>query len=103
METIRIDVGVYTALSIDLSGFDFTGIEKVIWTVKNFADDSEPVLIRREYTESKVYNEIIMPEESRLLKGEPVYDFIQVMIDGSCYKVGDNGRIVLSKGVGECP
>lgn len=29
MSNIRIDVGVYTALDVDLSGFDFTGVKRL--------------------------------------------------------------------------
>lgn len=100
MQQIRIDVGVYTALEIDLSGFDFTGVEKLVMTAKNSPVETAEVLFEREYTEAKVYTEFITPEESRKIVNGAVYDFNKVLIDGKRLKMGDNGKIELRKGCG---
>lgn len=100
MQQIRIDVGVYTALEIDLTGFDFTGVEKLIMTAKNSPVETSAVVFEREYTEAKVYTEYITPEESMLLVDGAVYDFNKVLIDGKRLKMGDNGKIELRKGCG---
>ena len=100
MQQIRIDVGVYTALEIDLSGFDFTGIEKLIMTVKNSPVETSAVLFEREFAEPKVYTEYITPEESLKLVHGALYDFNKVLVDGKRLKLGDNGKIELRKGCG---
>lgn len=102
MDTITIDVGVYTALEVDLTEFDFTGISKVIMTVKNLTSLDTPTIFTREFTEPKVYRVVVSPEESaKLIKGA-VYDFNKVLVDGKTYKNGDNGKIELRKGCGKC-
>lgn len=101
MQQIRIDVGVYTALEIDLSGFDFTGIKKLILTAKNSPLETSAVLFEREYTEAKVYTEYITPEESKKLVNGAVYDFVKELTDGKRLKMGDNGKIELRKGCGQ--
>lgn len=65
MSSIRIDVGVYTALDVDLSGFNFTGVKKVVLTVKN--KNSEEVLILREFTAPAVHTVTVTPQESTSL------------------------------------
>jgi hypothetical protein len=100
MQQIRIDVGVYTALEIDLSGFDFTGIKKLIMTAKNIPVETSETLFVREFTEAKVYNEFITPEESEKIVDGAVYDFVKELADGKRMKVGDNGKIELRKGCG---
>lgn len=102
MDYIRVDVGVHTAIRVDLTEFDFTGITKLIMTVKNSLNSGAPVLFEREFNEPKVYNEIITPQESLLLKTTAVYDFDKVMSDGKRYKMGDNGKIELRFGCGQC-
>ncbi len=101
MQPIRIDVGVYTALEIDLSGFDFTGIKKLIMTAKNRPEKTAKVLFEREYTEAKVYVEYITPEESEKIVDGAVYDFVKELADGKRLKVGDNGKIELRRGCGQ--
>lgn len=103
MDMIRIDAGVHTALLVDLTEFDFTDVEKVILTIKNSTEVNAPALIEREFTEPKIYNEIITPQESLLLCRTAVYDFNKVLTDGTRYKVGDNGKIDLRDGCGTCP
>ena len=101
MDKITIDVGVYTALETDLTGFDFTGITKVILTIKNAPSPQSPVLFEQEFAEPKVYNVVIPPEVSLRLTDQAVYDFVKVLTDGKTYKNGDNGIIELRKGVGD--
>ena len=101
MQQIRIDVGVYTALEIDLSGFDFTGVTKLIMTAKNRPEKAAKVLFEREFTEAKVYTEFITPEESEKVVDGAVYDFVMELVDGKRMKVGDNGKIELRRGCGQ--
>ena len=98
MSSIRIDIGVYTALNVDLSGFDFNGIEKVVLTVKN--KYSQNALIVREFTEPGVKTITITPEESTLLDSGAQYDFNIITTDGKRYKNGENVSIMLRRGVG---
>ena len=102
MDEIRVDVGVNTALEVDLSGFDFTGIEKLILTVKNGLAPSSEVVIERDFREPKLYSVNITPEESRQLNACASYDFNKVLVDGRRYKMGANGKVVLRWGCGQC-
>lgn len=102
MKEIRIDVGVCTALDVNLAEVDFAGIEKIIFTVKNFASFKAEAIIEREFTEQKVHKVIIQPEESIKLTDGAVYDFNKVLTDGTRHKMTENGRVVLRKGVGDC-
>lgn len=102
MKDIRIDVGVCTVLNINLADVDFTGIEKVIFTVKNFASFKAEAIIERELTERKVHEVIIKPEESIKLTDGAVYDFNKVLADGTRQKMTENGKVILRRGVGDC-
>lgn len=102
MQDIRIDIGVCTALSINLSDVNFTGIKEVIFTVKNFADINSPVIIERRFIEPKVHEIIITPEESIKLRPNAQYDFDAVLADGRRVKLTDNGGVILRRGVGDC-
>ena len=102
MKDIRVDVGVHTVLSVNLTEFDFTGVDKVIFTVKNDATYKSEVIIEREFTEAKKYDVTIKPEESILLKHDAVYDFNAVYIDGTRHKVTNNGKVILRMSVGDC-
>jgi hypothetical protein len=102
MKDIRIDVGVCTSLSINLADVDWTGIKKVIFTVKNSASYKAAAIIEREFTEAKVHEVIIKPEESIQLIDSAVYDFNSVLTNGTRQKMTDNGKVVLRKGVGDC-
>lgn len=102
MDTIRIDVGVNTNLAVDLTEFDFTGIRKVILTIKNVASVNSPEIIEREFAEAGMYQVNILPEESVRLRTGAQYDFCKVMQDGKIYKLTENGKIELRQGVGDC-
>lgn len=102
MKDIRIDVGLCTSLDIDLSSIDFTGIEAVIFTVKNYPNPEAPEIIERLFTEPGVHKMVITPEESLALKTTAEYDFCMQLADGTRFKLTDNGRIVLRKAVGDC-
>nr|DAL39410.1 MAG TPA_asm: hypothetical protein [Caudoviricetes sp.] len=97
-EKLRVDVGVWTAVEIDLTDFDFFGIEKVVWTVKNKFGDA-PVILR-EFTKAGDYTVTITPEESLKLKNGALYDFSVITADGERYKNGDTGQITLRRSVG---
>lgn len=98
MNNIQIDVGVYTSLDVDLTEFDFTGIDRVLLTIKN--GNSSGVLILREFTEPGIHTVTVTPKESMSLACGAVYDFNIVTSDGKRYKNGDNGSVILRKGVG---
>lgn len=102
MKQITIDVGVCTPLEIDLSEYDFTGVEKVIFTVKNCCSPDSEEIIVREFTEPGIHTAMVSPQESLLLKPEAKYDFCQVTSDGHTIKVTNNGKIALRKAVGDC-
>ena len=102
MKKIRIDIGVYTALDIDLSTVDFTGIKEIIFTVKNYPTPEAPEIIERKFTEPGVHEIVITPEESLALKTTAEYDVCAVLVDGKMLKLTDNGKIELRKAVGDC-
>ena len=100
METIYIDYGLHTAVTIDLSEFDFEGVEKVVLTAKKYVGNSLVTILVREYTIANSYIEVITPEESKLFDGDVYYDFIAFMESGQVYRASDVGKMVLRKGVG---
>lgn len=102
MKDIKIDIGVCTALDINLSDVDFTGIEKVVFTVKNYPIPNAPEIIERVFTEPGVHEIVITPEESLALKATAEYDFGIVRADGKRFKLTDNGKVVLRQAVGDC-
>lgn len=102
MENIRIDLGVCTPLSVDLTDYDFNGIAKLILTVKNKPDVKAPAIIEREFTTPELHRIIITAEESLKLCPHAVYDFDKVLTDGKRYKASDNGRVILREAVGDC-
>lgn len=99
METIEINVGVYTPLKIDFTDYDFTGVDKVILTIKNYVGGEE--IITREFDAKKEYNILITPEESKQLTGSPVYDFTKITMDGKTYKETEISNVILKNVVGE--
>ena len=102
MKDIRIDIGICTALDIDLSSVDFTGIKGVVFTVKNYPDPNAPEIIERTFTEQGIHKVVISPEESLQLKTTAEYDFCMVLENGDRFKLTDNGKVVLRKAVGDC-
>lgn len=99
MNVIRIDVGVHTILHVNLTDVDFTDIERIVFTIKN---KNEPnVIVEKVFTESGFYEVIIIPSESLKLKEGALFDFNQILKDGTRYKISDTGKIILMKGVGE--
>lgn len=100
METIYIDYGLHTAVTIDLSEFDFTGVDKVVLTAKKYVGNSLVTILVREYTSADTYVEVITPQESKLFGGDVYYDFIAFMGSGQVYRASDVGRMELRKGVG---
>lgn len=100
MDSICIDIGVYTSLEIDLSEFDFSGVEKLVMTGKNtFSND---VVFEREFRTAEIHVVTITPQESVRLAQNCEYDFNVVTQDGKQYKATENGAIVLREGCGRC-
>lgn len=102
MQNITIDVGVCTALSVNLSNVDFSSISKVIFTVKNFASATSPPIIERIFTGPQIHEIIITPEESLKLLTGAEYDFDMLLKNGTRLKMTDNGKVILRRGVGDC-
>lgn len=100
MKTIYIDYGLYTPITIDLSEFDFTDVDKVVLTAKTYIGNRLTTILLREYKTAEVHVETITPLESKLFKGDVSYDFIAYMKSGEVYKVSEVGKMVLRKGVG---
>lgn len=101
MDSIRVDVGVYTPLEVDLTDFDFTGVSEVVLTFKNKITDPSP-LFERSFTASGKHTVMISPEESRQLTSTAQFDFDVITISGLRLKNGPNGQIALRRGVGQC-
>lgn len=101
MNAIRIDVGVHTILHVNLTDVDFTDIEKIIFTIKNSNDSKAPVIVEKTFTESGFYEVIITPSESLKMKEGALFDFNQILKDGTRYKISNTGKIILRKGVGK--
>ena len=100
METIYIDYCLYTPITVDLSEFDFNGVDKLVLTAKKYVFNSLTTIMVREYTEANIYTEVITPEESKLFSGNVYYDFIAFMTSGEVYRASDVGKMELRKGVG---
>ena len=100
METIYIDYGLHTPITIDLSEFDFEGVEKVVLTAKKYVGNSFITVLVKEFVSPQTYIEIITPEESKLFSGDVRYDFIAFMSLGQVFRVSDVGKMILRKGVG---
>lgn len=98
MNDINIDYNVYTPISVNLTSFDFTGISKVVMTIKN-KPSSDPVLVW-EFTESQVYIMDVTPEQSKLIHTTAEYDIDIITTGGKRYKNADNGKIHLRFGCG---
>ena len=103
METLVIDYGVYTTLEFDFTEFDFTGIKEVVWTVKKRPNPNDKVLFSRSFTQPNVYLVKITPEESKLLDDKcNYYDYMVINDHDECSKNGENGEIIVRRGVGQC-
>lgn len=100
MENIRIDVSVFTVLEVDLREFDFTGVSKVVLTIRNMLA-CKPVCTREFFTPT-IHTVMISPEESEKMRMDAEYDFSIVTTDGKCLKNDDNGKIELRWGAGTC-
>ena len=94
MQDITIDIGVCTALTVNLSDVDFSNISEVIFTVKNFASATSPPIIERIFTEPQIHEIIITPEESMKLFAGAEYDFDMVLKNGTRLKMTDNGKVI---------
>ena len=101
MQNIRVDIGVCTALDVDLSTVDFTGIKEVVFTIKNYPTPEAPEIVERRFTEPRVHDVVITPEESLALTITAEYDFTMILTDGKKFKMTDNGKVTLRKAVGD--
>lgn len=100
MEEIVLYENVYTGLTFYLGNFDFTGIQKVIFTIRNsLKESSEPIIIK-EFTESKNHNILITPEETNKIINNAYYDFNEILDDGSRLKILETGRVIKKPSVG---
>ena len=100
MESIRIDVGVYTNLEIDFTEFDWTGIAKVLFLIKNYKSPNVEAVVTREFTQAEGILHIeITPEESMRIKEQAEYGFMVILNNGKSYKNGDDGKVILKRGV----
>lgn len=99
MEPIRIDVGVYTPLQVDLREFDFTGIQTVRLTMKN--KYSVETVLQRDFLSASLHDIVITPAESLLLREDAEYDFCIITDGGQEYKNGGNGAVRLRYGCGK--
>ena len=100
METIYIDYGLHTPITVNLSEFDFSDVDKLVLTAKKYTGNSLTTIMVREYRETNTYVEVITPEESKLFGGTVYYDFIAFMKSGEVYRASDVGKMILRKGVG---
>lgn len=101
MDKIRIDVGVDTILQVDLTGVNFEGVDKVVFTVKNYLSVQEAPIIEREFTTPEIHEMIVSAEESVALLESAEYDFQKVLKSGKRVKISDNGQIELRRSVGD--
>lgn len=102
MGNITIDMNLYTAITVDLTDFDFRGITKVVMNFKNKPLYKGEPLFSRTFLTAEKHNVIITPEESLMLEEGAEYDIVKVLGDNTCYKVGENGTITLRWGCGKC-
>ena len=100
METIYIDYGLHTPITVDLSEFNFDDVDKLVLTAKKYIGNTLTTIMVREYRETNTYVEVITPEESKLFGGNVFYDFIAFMKSGEVYRASDVGEMILRKGVG---
>ena len=99
MQELTVDVGVYTPISVDLSGFDANGVERVLLTMKNDLAPQTPVAVQRALTGTDVV--LITPEESLRLKDGARFDLTAQRTDGRLYRLGATGAVRLRRGVGQ--
>ena len=100
METIYIDYLLHTPITIDLSEFNFEGVQKLVLTAKKYVGNVLTTVLVKEYTSAGIYVDVISPEESKLFSGNVYYDFIAFMQSGEVYRASDVGEMRLRKGVG---
>lgn len=107
MNPMIVDVGVYTGVSFDISGLDWTGVASLILTVKNAPLPGAPEIIEREFTAAEysgaeIVQVIVSPDESLKLREGAVFDFCKKTEAGLLFKVTENGAVILKNGVGDC-
>ena len=103
MKDITIDVGVDTAIEIDLQNTDASKETPIIFTIKNAPFAKTDPIVRREFTSREVHTVYITPEESLNMLDNAEYDFSKKIMHSGVVrtlKITDNGKIRLRKGVG---
>ena len=103
MKDITIDVGVDTAIEIDLQNTEASTEVPIIFTIKNAPFAKTEAIVKREFTSAAVHTIYVSPEESLRLLDNAEYDFSKrILHEGKTrtLKITDNGKIKLRKGVG---
>jgi hypothetical protein len=104
MKDITIDVGVDTAIEIDLQNTGASVATPIVFTIKNAPFARTEAIVKREFTSAAVHPIYITPEESLALLDNAEYDFSKRIVDDKgvtrLLKITDNGKIRLRKGVG---
>lgn len=98
--------GTYTPMLVFLDQYDFTGVQKVVMTIKNSLDGSP--LITREFTSPDIYEVMITPTEAASLNyesfnnsGTAYVDFDKITTAGAQrIKISSTERIKVKRGVG---
>jgi hypothetical protein len=98
MKTIRIDVGLNTAVKFKLQEKHFEGAKTVIFAIKNYLNEDEYV-VKREFSSPGEYVVVITPEESLKLKNCAKYGFGIRLYNEKDFRLTLNGGIELSRGV----
>ena len=104
MKDIIIDVGVDTAIEIDLQNTGASETTPIVLTIKNAPFARTEAIVKREFTSPTVHLIYISPEESLGLLDNAEYDFSRRIVDDEgiarLLKITENGKIRLRKGVG---
>lgn len=103
MKDITIDVGMDTAITIDLQNTEASEETPIVFTIKNIPFARTRAVVRREFTTPTIHTIYVTAEESAELQENAEYDFSKrVLHDGKerILKITDNGKIRLRKGVG---
>jgi hypothetical protein len=104
MKDITIDVGVDTAITIDLQNTEASATCPIIFTIKNAPFARTRAVVRREFTTAAIHTIYVTAEESAELQDNAEYDFSKRTegLDGKVrtFKITDNGKIRLRRGVG---
>ena len=96
MKTVKIDVGCYTPLEIDVGTVDFGTCERVIMAFRNYR--SSAPAFTREFFEAGLHTVTVTPEESKMLLRGARCSFSAVLRDGTVHALGDDVKIRFRRG-----